>query len=73
MRVATKLSNMTGYKISHASGSAAYSGLSNYTGALGIPSFTYEVGRGKNPLSENLIGDIFYRIAESIIILPTLI
>ena len=73
MRVATKLSNMTGYKISHASGSAAYSGLSNYAGALGIPSFTYEVGRGKNPLSENLIGDIFYRIAESIIILPTLI
>lgn len=73
MRAAARLSGMTGYKVCQASGSAAYSGLCDYTGALGIPSFTYEVGRGRNPLPETMVGDIFYRIAESIVILPTLL
>lgn len=72
-RATAKLSGMTGYKVCRASGSAVYSGLCDYTGALGIPSFTYEVGKGQNPLPESVISDVFYRIAESIVILPTLL
>ena len=42
---------MTGYNLSHADGYAAYGGLSDYTGGeLDIPSFTVELGHGKNPL-----------------------
>lgn len=68
-----RLASLSGYKIGEPSGTAAYGGLCDYTGSLGIPSFTYEVGRGENPLSEELVFPIFERIAESIILLPTLL
>ena len=41
------------------------------TGAMGIPSFTYEVGKGKNPLPESAVYAIFERVADSIVLLPT--
>ena len=72
-RIAKKLSVMTGYVLANPDGTAAYGGLCDYTGAIGIPSFTFEVGKGKNPLPESDISDIFYRIHKSIAILPTLL
>ena len=68
-----RLAALTGYSPSEADGTAAYGGLSDYTGSLGIPSFTYEVGKGENPLPEEQVFPIFRRIAESIILLPTLL
>ncbi len=50
-RMAARFATLTGYSQKRASGTAAYGGLSDYAGrVLGIPSFTFEVGRGKNPL-----------------------
>ena len=70
-RAARRLSAMSGYSLCEPSDTAAYGGLCDYTGALGIPSFTYEVGKGVNPLSEGSVYAIFERVAESIILLPT--
>ena len=70
-RCAARLSSLTGYELSRAEGTAAYGGLCDYTGSFGIPSFTYEVGKGKNPLDEREVPRIFARIAESILLLPT--
>ena len=72
-RVAERLCSMSGYTFGEADGTAAYGGLCDYTGSLGIPSFTYELGRGKNPLHESDVYPIFERIAGSIILLPTLL
>ena len=43
-RIADRLAALTGYTVGTASDTAAYGGLCDYTGSLGIPSFTYEVG-----------------------------
>lgn len=72
-RVAERLAELTGYKVAVADGTAGYGGLCDYTGALGIPSFTLELGRGTNPLSETELIKIFPRVADAIAILPTLL
>ena len=72
-RCAARLSSLTGYKVAEPTDTALYGGLCDFTGAMGIPSFTYEVGKGENPLPENDIVGIFPRIAESIVLLPTLL
>lgn len=72
-RVAQKLSNMTGYELGRPDGTAAYGGLCDYTASLGIPSFTFEVGKGENPLSESGVPSIFSRVGDAIAVLPTLL
>lgn len=72
-RVAERLSEITGYTLSTPTDTAAYTGLCDYTASLGIPSFTIEVGKGKNPLQEPAVLDIFPRIARAIVTLPTLL
>ena len=72
-RVAERLAELTGYKVAVADGTAGYGGLCDYTGALCIPSFTLELGRGTNPLSETELIKIFPRVADAIAILPTLL
>ncbi len=69
-RRAERLASMCGYLHSTPEDTALYGGLCDYTGSLGIPSFTYEVGKGKNPLPESCIPSVFARIAESLILLP---
>ena len=73
MRCSERLAAMTGYRTAEASGTAAYGGLCDYTGALGIPSFTFELGRGVNPLDEGEVPKIFERVAPAIIALPTIL
>lgn len=72
-RAASRICAMTGYTVASADGTACYGGLSDYAAAIGIPSFTFELGRGVNPLEESCLGAIFGRVADAIAILPTLL
>lgn len=55
-KIAKKIADAISYDLKFPTGTAEYGGLSDYAGeALGIPSLTVELGKGKNPLSfENL-------------------
>jgi len=72
-RITKKLSDMTGYLPTVPKGTATFGGLCDYTASLGIPSFTVELGKGKNPLPEGEIPGIFSRVSEALAILPTLL
>lgn len=72
-RCGARLAEMSGYTLAVPQDTAGYGGLCDFTGNLGIPSFTYELGRGKNPLSESSVPGILARVAESILLLPTLL
>ena len=72
-RIAARLSDITGYKQSRPVGTAVYTGLCDYTASLGIPSFTFEVGKGVNPLPESRVSDIFLRMRRAVTVLPTLL
>ncbi len=74
LRPARTLGNLTGYRVSVPTDTAAYGGLCDYTGySLGIPSFTFEVGRGKNPLPESVIPSVLQRIFPALMTLPKLV
>lgn len=72
-RSAGRLATLVGYTVGTPEGTAAYGGLSDYTGSLGIPSFTLELGKGFNPLSESDVPTIFARVGEALALLPTLL
>lgn len=72
-RCALRLSSMCGYTHATPEDTARYGGLCDFTGSMGIPSFTYELGLGTNPLPESVIQSIFSRVAESILLLPTIL
>lgn len=49
--IGAAIARMSGYTLSRAAGMAACGGLTDWAcGKMGIPSFTIECGRGKNPL-----------------------
>ena len=70
-RIATGLAGACGYRVSRPTGSEKYGGLCDYTGSLGIPSFTVEAGLGKNPLPISHAEPIYSRIGAPLITLPT--
>jgi g-D-glutamyl-meso-diaminopimelate peptidase len=72
-RIAERIASLCGYEIGVPEGTSAYGGLSDYTGLLGIPSFTVELGKGVNPLDEREVPAIFARVGETLAILPTLL
>ena len=72
-RIADRLSSLTGYSLSLPEGTSAFGGLCDYTASLGIPSFTLELGRGRNPLPESDAPRIFSRVGKAVAILPTLL
>ncbi len=70
--MAERLADSVGYKSEVAEGSAAFGGLSDYTGdVLGIPSFTVELGLGKNPLPDETFAEVFETTKKLLITLPT--
>ena len=72
-RGAARMAELTGYRLSMPTDTAAYGGLCDYTGGvLGIPSFTLELGRGKNPLSETLVPQLVRRVGHALLRLPSL-
>ena len=69
----SRISALTGYKISEAEGSAAYGGLTDWcTQAQGIPALTLECGKGINPLPVSNHKAIYYRLRETLFTAPTL-
>ena len=73
-RIASLFSRMTGYRACVPEGSAAYGGLTDwYIQAFGKPSFTFECGRGKNPLPQSQASDIYERIREALFTAPLLV
>lgn len=72
-RIAERLARLTKYRRSSTEGTAKYGGLCDYTGSLGIPSFTLEVGKGQNPLPESMAQDIFNRLYPALLTLPTML
>ena len=72
-RLSASLAADIGYRVAYPSGSAKYGGLCDYTGSLGIPSLTLELGLGKNPLPIFHAEPIYSRVGGSLITLPTLL
>ncbi len=71
---AQALAKLTGYTATLPTDTAAYGGLCDYAGyALGIPSFTLEIGRGSNPLPEADIPAVAKRIIPALMLLPRLV
>nr|MBQ8890453.1 hypothetical protein [Clostridia bacterium] len=71
---AHRLSELSGYRVTEPSGTAKYGGLCDYTGGvLGIPSFTLEVGEGKNPLSLRELPGILSDVGRGLYLLPSFI
>lgn len=72
-RLAERLASKCGYSLAEPEGTAAYGGLADYCGSLGIPSFTVELGKGANPLPEGDVPRIFSQIKDAITLLPILL
>ena len=69
----SRISALTGYKISEAEGTAAYGGLTDWcTLKEGVPAFTLECGKGVNPLPISDHTAIYYRLRETLFTAPTL-
>ena len=73
-RIASAAAKITGYKLREPSGSAGYGGFCDYTGAaLGIPSVTIELGRGKNPLPFSDLPSLILKSRKLLVALPTVL
>ncbi len=71
---ARRLQELTGYRLARAEGLAAYGGLSDWcAGALSIPSFTMECGRGKNPLPIAHFAQIYRGMRQALFYFPSLL
>ncbi|MBQ6893575.1 MAG: hypothetical protein IJN48_05150, partial [Clostridia bacterium] len=71
--VASKLAELTGYKLKSPTGSAAYGGLTDFCiQKLGIPAFTIECGKGKNPLPKGDLPLIYSDLKKALFIFPSL-
>ena len=69
----SKLSELTGYRLSIADGLAAYGGLTDWClQRLGIPAMTLECGKGVNPLPLSDYSTIYSRLREGLFLAPTL-
>ncbi len=73
LRIAGRISTLSGYRISEPCDTAMYGGLCDYTGSLGIPSFTLELGKGVNPLPLSCIDEIFSDVSDAVLSLPSML
>lgn len=70
---AVRLSRLTGYTLSKPRGAAAYGGLTDFCiQKLGIPAFTLECGRGKNPLPPRDLPLIYATLREALFAFPSM-
>ena len=72
-RIGERMTELSGYPNAAPSGTAAYGGLCDYTSSIGIPSFTVEVGKGRNPLPINLLPRLYSRLYPLLLRFPTLL
>ncbi len=69
---AKRLAAMSGYSVATPDGTARFGGFSDYVGdGLGLPAFTVECGRGKNPLPDGDAAEIYFAIREMLVRFPT--
>ena len=70
---AAKLASLTGYKLNIPEGTAAYGGLTDFCiQKLGIPAFTLECGKGKNPLPKNDMPLIYSDLKKALFTFPSM-
>lgn len=70
---ARRLASFCGYKLAEPSGPAAYGGLTDFCiEKLGVPAFTLECGRGKNPLPMSDLPILYAEIRKVLFLFPTL-
>lgn len=70
--LAERAAGILGYTVKEPTDSAAYGGLSDYTGGvLGIPSLTLELGRGENPIDEGAFPLLCEGVRRLCTLLPT--
>lgn len=72
--IAARLSAYTGYRLAKPEGGALCGGLSDwYRAEMKRPAFTFECGRGKNPLPLSDGEGIYSRIRRALFCAPTLV
>jgi g-D-glutamyl-meso-diaminopimelate peptidase len=72
--LAKSFSRMSGYALSVPEGSAAYGGMLDWCiHELGIPAFTFECGKGKNPLPIDNMFKIYTDLREVLFSAPCMI
>lgn len=72
--VARRMSVLCGYRLAEAEGPAAFGGLTDWCiQKRGIPCFTLECGRGKNPLPIAQAFPIYCRLRQLLFAFPTLL
>ena len=70
---ANKLAELTGYKLREPEGTAAYGGLTDFCiQKLGVPAFTIECGKGKNPLPKGDLTMIYSDLRKALFTFPSL-
>lgn len=70
-RIASLFGRMTGYKVARPEGMAAYGGLTDwFIRAFNRPAFTFECGRGQNPLPQSQACDIYEAVREALFTAP---
>lgn len=73
-RIAKSLASLVTYRLAERDGHNSYGGFCDYTGfSLGIPSFTVELGKGKNPLPPSALGEAVYVTRKILLSLPSLL
>lgn len=71
--IAKKLAQMSGYKLTHAEGLASYGGLTDWcVQNQGLPSFTIECGKGKNPLPITCAFPVYANLRRLFFLFPTM-
>ena len=72
--VANRMAQMTGYKISAPSGSAAYGGLIDwFIAEYDRPAFTLECGKGENPLPLSDEAKIYFKLRKLLFTFPLMV
>ena len=71
--IGATLARMCGYKLTHPEGGAAYGGLKDwFITEFGRPGYTFECGRGKNPLDHSMLLPTYARLREALFHLPVM-
>ena len=71
---ARRLSELTGYRLCHAEGLAAYGGLTDWCVQVErLPAFTLECGRGENPLPLSQFFPIYLRLRGALFAFPSIL
>ncbi len=72
--IAARLSRLTSYTLSNPTGPAAYGGLCDWCcEKAGIPAFTVECGKGKNPLPFSHLPSLYRQLREALFTFPILL